>query len=72
MLADVFAGNRSIFGLFMKGSLSQRENKATGIVMVSVFLSGEMVSNLPGIMRQNFQFSMPLILQQSLIWECTD
>ena len=55
MLADVFAlAIGQIFGLFMKGSLSQRENKATGIVMVSVFLSGEMVSNLPGIIEAKF------------------
>ncbi len=39
----------SIFGLFTKGEQSSREGKATGLIMISVFLSGEMIVVLPGI-----------------------
>lgn len=36
-------------GLFFKGRVSDRENKANALLMTSVFLSGEMVNVLPGI-----------------------
>ncbi len=41
-----------ICGLFFKGTVSQRANKATAIIMTSVFLSGEMIGVLPGLFEQ--------------------
>ncbi len=42
----------SIFGLFTKGDENQRDNKATALIMISVFLSGEMIVNLPGLLEK--------------------
>ncbi|MBO4689171.1 MAG: ABC transporter permease [Clostridiales bacterium] len=42
----------SLFGLFTKGDENQRDNKATAIVMLSVFLSGEMIVQLPGLLEK--------------------
>lgn len=39
-------------GCFLKGTVDQRSNKATSIIMASVFLSGEMVSQLPGFIER--------------------
>ena len=36
---------------FFKGSKDSRANKTTSIIMASVFLSGEMVAQLPGILE---------------------
>ena len=41
-----------ICGLCFKGNVTQRGNKATSLIMVSVFLSGEMISQLPGIFEK--------------------
>lgn len=43
-----------ICGLCFKGDVNQRGNKATSLIMVSVFLSGEMISQLPGIFEKYF------------------
>ena len=37
-----------MFGLFFKGNMSARGNKGTALIMISVFLSGEMIATLPG------------------------
>lgn len=42
-----------IFGLFLKGDVSKRENKANALLMTSVFLSGEMMASLPGVFEAN-------------------
>lgn len=42
----------SLFGLFTKGDENQRDNKATAFIMISVFLSGEMIVNLPGLLEK--------------------
>ena len=41
-----------ICGLCFKGNVTQRGNKATSFIMISVFLSGEMISQLPGIFEK--------------------
>ena len=43
-----------ICGLCFKGDVHQRGNKATSLIMISVFLSGEMISQLPGIFERYF------------------
>ena len=40
-----------ICGSLMKGTLDNRANKTTAIIMASVFLSGEMIANLPGFLE---------------------
>lgn len=44
-------------GLILKGKVSERNNKATALIMTSVFLSGEMVCTLPGF----FELYCPII-----------
>lgn len=39
-------------GLFIKGSVSAKENKANALLMTSVFLSGEMVNTLPALFQE--------------------
>lgn len=39
-------------GAFLKGNIDSRANKASSIIMTSVFLSGEMVSQLPGFLEK--------------------
>ena len=41
-----------ICGLCFKGNVTQRGNKATSLIMISVFLSGEMIAQLPGIFER--------------------
>lgn len=41
-----------VTGLMFKGTLENRANKITAIVMTSVFLSGEMINTLPGTIEQ--------------------
>ena len=41
------------FGLFAKGDENSRDSKATAVVMISVFLSGEMIVQLPGLLEKN-------------------
>ena len=41
------------FGLFAKGDENSRDSKATAVVMLSVFLSGEMIVQLPGLLEKN-------------------
>ena len=43
-----------ICGLCFKGNVTQRGNKATSLIMISVFLSGEMIAQLPGIFERYF------------------
>jgi hypothetical protein len=43
-----------ICGLFFKGNMTTRGNKTTGLIMVSVFLSGEMIATLPGMFERYF------------------
>lgn len=40
------------FGLFTKGDENARDNKATAFIMLSVFLSGEMIVQLPGLLEK--------------------
>ncbi|MCR5275848.1 MAG: ABC transporter permease [Clostridiales bacterium] len=47
------------FGLFTKGDENSRDNKATAFIMLSVFLSGEMIVQLPGLLEKN----LPIINQ---------
>ena len=47
------------FGLFAKGDENARDNKATAFVMLSVFLSGEMIVQLPGLLEK----SCPIVNQ---------
>ncbi|MCR4585314.1 MAG: ABC transporter permease [Lachnospiraceae bacterium] len=42
-----------ICGVIFKGTLVSRENKTTAVLMTSVFISGEMVAELPGIIEKN-------------------
>lgn len=42
----------ALFGLFTKGDENQRDGKATGLIMMSVFLSGEMIVVLPGFFEK--------------------
>jgi len=42
----------SVIGLFTKGDMTQRDNKATALVMLSVVLSGEMIVQLPGLFEK--------------------
>ena len=42
-----------VCGSLMKGTLDNRENKVTAIIMTSVFLSGEMIASLPGFLELN-------------------
>ena len=42
----------ALFGLFTKGDENQRDGKATGLIMMSVFLSGEMIVVLPGFLEK--------------------
>ncbi|MBO4496338.1 MAG: ABC transporter permease [Clostridiales bacterium] len=42
----------ALFGLFTKGDENQRDGKATGLIMLSVFLSGEMIVVLPGFLEK--------------------
>ena len=41
-----------MFGLFFKGSITTRGNKGTALIMSSVFLSGEMIASLPGLIER--------------------
>lgn len=53
-ISEVFAlSSGALLGLLFKGTVDSRENKATGILMASVFLSGEMVAVLPGIIEDS-------------------
>lgn len=53
--ANLFALSAGLVcGLFFKGKITERENKANAILMASVFFSGEMVNVLPGIIQQKF------------------
>lgn len=40
------------FGLIFKGDIDSRKNKATALIMSSVFISGEMICTLPGIFER--------------------
>lgn len=54
IFANLFALSvGEVFGLFLKGKVSERENKANALLMTSVFLSGEMVNYLPGYLQMN-------------------
>ncbi|MCQ2533012.1 MAG: ABC transporter permease [Clostridia bacterium] len=46
-----------VCGSIMKGTIDARGNKITAIIMTSVFLSGEMVAQLPGMLER----SVPII-----------
>lgn len=51
-VADIFAISFGVVcGLIFKGNLEARENKTTALLMISVFISGEMVMQLPGIIE---------------------
>lgn len=53
-VANMFALSLGeMFGLFFKGNMTARGNKGTGVIMTSVFLSGEMIATLPGVFEQN-------------------
>ena len=53
VVCNIFAISFGVIcGLLFKGSVDIRGNKTTGVLMVSVFLSGEMVMQLPGIIEQ--------------------
>ena len=41
-----------LLGMFFKGDAQARENKSLGIVMLSVFISGEMIVTLPGYIEK--------------------
>ena len=52
--ADIFAISFGVIcGLIFKGSTETRENRTTAVLMCSVFLSGEMVMQLPGIIEKS-------------------
>ena len=54
LAADVFAiGFGVICGILFKGPVESRENKTTAVLMASVFLGGEMISQLPGLIERN-------------------
>lgn len=58
ILADLFTLSLGeVFGLYLKGEISKRENIANALLMTSVFLSGEMIASLPG----TFEVSCPII-----------
>lgn len=53
VVADIFAISFGVIcGLIFKGTLDKRENKTTALLMISVFISGEMVMQLPGIIER--------------------
>ncbi|MBP5606904.1 MAG: ABC transporter permease [Lachnospiraceae bacterium] len=53
-VADIFSICFGVIcGLIFKGTLVSRENKTTAVLMTSVFISGEMVAELPGIIEKN-------------------
>ncbi len=53
VICDVFAISFGVIcALIFKGSVDARGNKTTGVLMISVFLSGEMVMQLPGLIEQ--------------------
>ena len=41
-----------LLGMFFKGDIQSRENKTLGIVMLLVFMSGEMIVTLPGYIEK--------------------
>ena len=41
-----------LLGMFFKGDIQSRENKTLGIVMLMVFMSGEMIVTLPGYIEK--------------------
>ena len=41
-----------LLGMFFKGDVQSRENKTLGIVMLMVFMSGEMIVTLPGYIER--------------------
>ncbi len=45
-----------ICGTIFKGSTDNRGNKTTSVVMISVFLSGEMIQQLPGVFEKYAPF----------------
>lgn len=60
LIGNLFAMSLgSMFGLYAKGEQSAREGQATGLIMLSVFLSGEMIVVLPGF----FEKYCPIINQ---------
>lgn len=53
LAANMFALSMGeMFGLFFKGSVSTRGNKGTALIMTSVFISGEMIATLPGLIER--------------------
>lgn len=53
LVGNLFAMSLGCFiGLFTKGDENQRDNKATAVIMLSVFLSGEMIVQLPGLFEK--------------------
>ena len=51
--SNIFALSFGIVtGLMFKGTLENRANKITAVVMTSVFLSGEMINTLPGAIEK--------------------
>ncbi len=55
LTANIFAISFGVVcGLIFKGNLESRENKTTAVLMLSVFISGEMVMQLPGIIERSF------------------
>lgn len=51
-VANLFAlGMGEFLGLFLRGKINERQNKANALLMISVFLSGEMMCQLPGILQ---------------------
>ena len=54
LASNIFALSFGIIaGLIFKGTLENRANKITAVVMISVFLSGEMINTLPGSIEQH-------------------
>lgn len=54
VVASIFATSLGeVLGLFLKGEISKRENLANAMLMISVFLSGEMMASLPGMFEAN-------------------
>ena len=54
LVADIFSISFGVIcGLIFKGNLESRENKTTAVLMISVFISGEMVMQLPGIIEKS-------------------
>ena len=51
--ANIFSISFGIIcGLIFKGTLENRANKTTAVLMLSVFLSGEMINTLPGTIEK--------------------